>query len=187
MVCKRFFARGTGGHRQGPRSDMRRMCCGNYTSTAFAEDVKIIDPFDVPLSRSWKTLRAQIKAEQKATTPKVGVWSRFGGLQGGLIGVATAACIAVLLVSVQPTGDDFATLTSEDADATHIIKFQLADNVDAQTLDRLLAEFGAILIAGPTNVGIYTASVPDDRDMQAVANAMMATSEILFAAPEVEQ
>lgn len=151
-----------------------------------ARDVVTVDPFDVPLSRSWETLRAQIKAEERAKSPK-GVWQRFGGLQGGLVGLAAAACCVVVLLSIQPAGNEFETLTSQSQAALPTIKFHLAPGVDADALNRRLATFDATLVSGPSDTGVYTASVPEGTDPQVVADALMASPDILFAAPEVDQ
>ncbi|NSX53669.1 anti-sigma factor family protein [Parasulfitobacter algicola] len=152
-----------------------------------AKDIIKIDPFDAPLSRSWKHLRAQVKAEELTGLPTAGKWWRFEGLQGEFIALAGVAAVAFAIIVVLPFGNSFETLTTEVEAATHIIKFQTAPNVTADQLDRLLVEFDAVLVSGPSDVGIYEAAVSGGTDMQAVADALMATSQIMFAAPQVSQ
>lgn len=154
-----------------------------------AKGVAKIDPFEVPLSQSWEHLRAQIEAEDHARSPKVGARRRFRGLQGGLVAMTGAVAVVFLfaIVAIPPLDEDFKTLTSEAEQATHIIKFQLAPGVDEERLNRLLAEHGVTLVTGPSEAGVYAAAVPAGTDLEAAADALMATPEVMFAAPEVAQ
>ncbi|MDO6590533.1 hypothetical protein DS901_18240 [Loktanella sp. D2R18] len=151
-----------------------------------AKDVVKVDPFEVPLSRSWETLRAQIEAENWAMTPKVEK-RRFAGLHGGIIALIGTVAVACLLVVAMPVQTDFDMLTSAPDTATDVIKLQLAPNMVQAQLEQVLSEFGSTLIAGPSENGVYTITVEGDADLQAVADALMSTPEIAFAAPELAE
>lgn len=152
-----------------------------------AKEVVKIDPFEAPLSQSWDSLRAQIESESRAKTPKAGAWHRFGGMRGGLLALASAACIAVFVVVSLPADNDFQTLTSQNPDAAQMIRFQTSPGLDADTLNDILAQYGATLVSGPSAAGVYIAVVGTDADTKAAADALMATTQIIFAAPQVDQ
>jgi hypothetical protein len=152
-----------------------------------AKEVVKIDPFDVPLSRSWNNLRAQIEAEDNAKSLVSNFWQRFGWLQGGIIGLAASTFIAVGIVSIQPVNNDFDTLTSQNFAATQIIKFQVISGIDVNQITALLSTFDTTFVSGPSETGVYLAAVSEAANTQSVADALMTTEEIIFAAPEVDQ
>ncbi|MEP5728186.1 MAG: zf-HC2 domain-containing protein [Sulfitobacter sp.] len=152
-----------------------------------AKEVATTDPFEVPLAQSWETLRSQITAESKARTPqRQSLWRFFEARKGlaALIGSASLACL-VLIVQVQnPSDDGFQTLTTTpDSDAPRI-KFQVAPGTTDTALEQILAREGVTLASGPTKQGIYTAIVTTDKNAEAIADALMATPTIVFAATE---
>lgn len=153
-----------------------------------AKGVVLVDPFEAPLSQSWEHLRAQIEAEDRARSPRAGTWRRFRGLQGGLFLAGTFAAVCLIVVgAIWPFDDGFKTLTSEAEHMTYVIKFQAAPEVNEERLIRLLAEHGVALVTGPSEAGVYTAVAPAGTDLEAAAKALMATSEVMFAAPEAGQ
>lgn len=157
-----------------------------------AEGVIKSDPFEAPLSRSWETLRAKIEADVRARKPQKTKRNWFGERQGGVwavLGAAAAACVVLLLQfgSSAPERDGFVTLTSGVEEAAQIVRFQPATGLTAEQLDAVMASFGVIGLAGPSETGVYTATLPKGTDTQTVADAMMARTEILFANPEMEQ
>jgi len=86
------------------------------------------------------------------------------------------------VILFQPIGDDYQTLTS-GADADHAVKFQLAGDLAEDDLTQLLAAHGLTLLDGPSETGVYTAAAAPEADLATAAQALMATSEVLFAAP----
>lgn len=152
-----------------------------------AEGVVKVDPFEAPLSRSWEHLRAQIEAEDRARTPKAGARGRFAGLQGGLIALASAVSVACLVLVIQPFDNSFETLTSGGEEVLPTVRFQLSPGVDPAALDALLAQVDATLVSGPSDAGVYTATLAAEADTQATADALMALPEVLFAAPQGAQ
>lgn len=150
-----------------------------------AQQVATVDPSEAPVDRSWAKLRAQIDAEAAARAPRSQARGWFAGLRGGyaLGGLGVAACVLLAVVLFQPEGDDYQTLTS-GSEAGPAIKFQLAGDLAADELTQLLAAHGLTLIDGPSETGVYTAAVAADADLATAAQDLMATSEVLFAAPD---
>ncbi len=154
-----------------------------------AKKVATEDPFDVPLERSWENLRAQALADIAARSPATPWYrrllSRIEGRIVSAIGAAALACAAlVLVVQIQgPGNDDFITLTAPPDGTEQVIKFQPSGQPDAKAL----AALGVLSIHGPSESGVYTALVAEDADIAAIARAMMAREDILFAAPEGSQ
>lgn len=152
-----------------------------------AKDAAQEDGLAQPMARSWENLRAQIVAENRARQPQRRGFAPFQGLRGGviaLVGTVAVACLVVVVQIDRPGDNGFQTLTSPaDADMP-VIKFQAAPDVTRAQLAMVLDAQGATLLSGPTEQGIYTAGLLDDRDVQAAATALMAAQEILFAAPE---
>lgn len=157
-----------------------------------AQKVVKTDPFDVPLQRSWETLRAQVEADLKARTPvktRSGWWAALQGRGRAALGGLAVVCLALVMV-VQfdaPPWDGFVTLTSAPDGDAPTIQFQLAQGVDAAQLAALLEPMGVIAIAGPSETGVYSAVLGKDADLGAVAQAMMAAEQIVFAAPRADQ
>lgn len=149
-----------------------------------AKQVAKIDPFEPPLSRSWEKLRAQIKADKRVRKPRFDAWRWFDGFRGRMIltGAGAAACLmaAVLLVPVE---DNFRTLTSDAPGPQDTIKFQMAPDIDVERLKDILAKHGLTISAGPSETGVYTATVTGDTDLQTASKALMTAPEIMFAAP----
>ncbi|WP_299204509.1 zf-HC2 domain-containing protein [uncultured Tateyamaria sp.] len=161
--------------------------------TVLAQKVVKTDPFDVPLQRSWDTLRAQVEADLRArtpVTPKRGWLEAMQGRGRGMLGGLAIACLALVLVAVQfggPGQDDFVTLTSEPASDAPTIRFQPAPDLTQAQLADLLTPLGVVAVTGPSAAGIYSATLAQDADVAAVSAAMMAQDQILFAAPEAGQ
>lgn len=149
-----------------------------------AQQVATVDPSEAPVERSWEKLRAQIDAEATARAPAPQPRSWFAGLRGGhaLGGLGVAACVLLAVVLFQPADDDYQTLTS-GAGADHAVKFQLAGELAEDDLTQLLAAHGLTLLDGPSETGVYTAAAAPEADLATTAQALMATSEVLFAAP----
>lgn len=154
-----------------------------------AQEVGKTELFEVPLERSWDTLRAAALADIAARTPAPKPQTSWMGLARGqlatLFGTVAIACVALVVV-VQTNGpgaDDFVTLTAApDADG-RIIKFQATGTPSTQEL----AALGVLSITGPSEAGVYAATVAEDADAMAIARAMMAREDILFAAPEISE
>lgn len=149
-----------------------------------AQQVATVDPSEAPVDRSWEKLRAQIDAEAAARAPVPQSKGWFAGLRGGyaLGGLGVAACVLLAVILFQPIGDDYQTLTS-GADADHAVKFQLAGDLAEDDLTQLLAAHDLTLLDGPSETGVYTAAAAPEADLATAAQALMATSEVLFAAP----
>ncbi|WP_299963807.1 hypothetical protein [uncultured Roseobacter sp.] len=160
--------------------------------TLLAEKVAKTDPFEVPLERSWETLRAQVEADLKARTPAPRRFAWLAALQGhgkAALGGLAVACLALVMV-VQlstPAEDGFVTLTSTPDLDGPTIRFQPAGSVEADQLAALLAPMGVVAIAGPSDAGVYSAILEENANLDEVAAAMMAADQILFAAPEAGQ
>lgn len=155
-----------------------------------AEKVAKTDPFDAAQARSWNTLRSRIAAEDRARIPaRLGWADRLRGVAMPALG--GAVCAALALVAVLqfggPGGDDFVTLTSEEAGAALTIRLQPAAGVDADALRTALERFGVTAVNGPSEAGVFRVSLSEDADVAAVAQAMMDIPEVLFAAPEAGQ
>ena len=156
-----------------------------------AESVAAEESLDISPSRNWEKLRAQIEADKRARTPQTpggGLRRWFPGLNMGfaLAGTAAAALLVAVLV-VQPSDHGFETLTSGEKQGVQTIKFQTAPGVDREVLDRVLASQGLTLVAGPSESGVYAARAPAGANLEEAAKALMATPEVLFAAPEARQ
>lgn len=157
-----------------------------------AQKVVKTDPFDVPLQRSWETLRAQVEADLKARTPvetRSGWWAALQGRGKAALGGLAVASVALAMV-VQfdaPTEDGFVTLTSTPDGDAPTIQFQPAADVETTQLAALLEPMGVIAIAGPSEAGVYSAILSEDADLASVAQAMMAAEQIIFAAPRAGQ
>ena len=143
-------------------------------------------------ARSWDSLRARIEAEEGARSPaqQRSWWAGWlPDLQGGYA-MAGLACVALLLgvVFLGQTGpgsdQGFQTLTSDPQSGGMVIKIQPAADLDRAVLERLLSENGLKLIGDPSSAGVYRAEIAEGADPQAVADILMGTPEILFAAPE---
>lgn len=154
-----------------------------------AEKVAKADPFDAPAARNWETLRAQVEADAQARAPARRGW--LGGLQGrGWVVPATAfaaCCVLVIGIQFNRGSNDFSTLTSGSDSDVPIIKFTPVEGISATELEVILAELGATLSEGPSEGGVYTATLSDEAQMQAVVDELMARDEIVFAAPEQGQ
>lgn len=154
-----------------------------------AQEVGKTELYDVPMARSWEKLRAEAMADIAARTPTAEPRSKWLGLARGqlaaLFGAAAIACVALVLVlqTGMPNSDDFVTLTSAPEAEGQIIKFQATGTPAADDL----AALGVLAITGPSEAGVYTATVAEDADAIAIANAMMARADILFAAPAVSE
>ncbi|MBY6003073.1 hypothetical protein KUV62_04090 [Salipiger bermudensis] len=150
-----------------------------------AQQVATVDPSDAPVDRSWEKLRAQIDAEATARAPVPRSRGWLAGLRGGytLGGLGVAACVLLAVVLFQPEGDDYQTLTS-GSEAGPAIKFQLAGDLSPDALAQLLAAHGLTLIDGPSEAGVYTAAASAEADLATAARDLMATPEVLFAAPD---
>ncbi|SHN13443.1 Putative zinc-finger [Roseibium suaedae] len=185
-----------------------------------AKRVATEDPFDVPLSQSFTSLRAQIEAEalaggkQIATSSAlaggsssrstdrrrtdtrrwrgaVGTYKGFGGaalMAGAGLAACLVAAIVILPEYLGPQNQDgYQTLTSGPADGSRI-KFQTAAPLSPEAVSALLARHGMTLEDGPSETGVYTASIKDPAsaspDRKAVADKLMADPDILFASPE---
>ncbi|WP_299654890.1 zf-HC2 domain-containing protein [uncultured Tateyamaria sp.] len=161
--------------------------------TVLAQKVAKTDPFDVPLQRSWDTLRAQVEADVRARTPvapKRGWLEAMQGRGKGLMGGLAVACLALALVAIQfggPGQDDFVTLTSEPAIDAPTIRFQAAPDLTLEQVTELLAPLGVLDVTGPSAAGIYSATLAEDADLEAVSASMMAQAQIIFATPETGQ
>ncbi|WP_373635692.1 zf-HC2 domain-containing protein [Yoonia sp. SS1-5] len=154
-----------------------------------AKKVATTDPFDAPLARSWDSLRAQIEADATARTPQPAKRSWFAGLHGGvlaLMGTVAVACVLVVVQVSAPRDGEFVTLTSGGSETATQIKLLPAADVDASMLNALLAAQGMTITDGPSETGVYTADLPEGADATAIAEALMALSEIDFAAAEPE-
>lgn len=154
-----------------------------------ADEVSQTELYDVPMARSWEKLRAEAMADIAARTPTAEPRSHWLGLARGqlaaLFGAAAIACVALVLVlqTGMPNSDDFVTLTSAPGTEARIIKFQATGTPTTEDL----AALGVLAITGPSEAGVYTATVAEDADAVAIANAMMARADILFAAPTVSE
>lgn len=158
--------------------------------TLLAQKVVKTDPFDVPLQRSWDTLRAQVDADLRSRRPVKRGW--FDVMQGhgrAVLGGLAVACLALVMV-VQfggPAQEGFVTLTSEPTSEAPTIQFQLSGDLTQAELTELLTPLGVVAITGPSEAGVYSAIVPEDADLSAVSDAMMSQAQIVFAAPQVGQ
>jgi hypothetical protein len=86
-----------------------------------------------------------------------------------------------------PPRDDFVTLTSNPEMTAPTVLFQAADTPTAEALQAQLADLGVLAITGPSEAGVFTATLAEDADAEAVAQAISERSGILFAAPEASQ
>ncbi|MDX8346892.1 hypothetical protein SLH49_02735 [Cognatiyoonia sp. IB215446] len=153
-----------------------------------ASEVRKPDLFDVPLARNWQALQSQIKAEERARSPKFDLWEQFVRRHSGTVAFVSVAAMAALVMLMPPEGPAFQTLTTDaHIPAGNVIKFQLAVGVSEDQLSARLAELGLTLIVGPSETGVYQASVPTDADADALAVALIETAEVAFAATEVAQ
>jgi hypothetical protein len=149
-----------------------------------AKDVATLDPFAPLLSQSWDTIRARIKAEERAKKPRLSAWRWFEERQGRLIasGAAAAACL-MLVVALFPADRGFRTLTSGTPGDQNTVKFQVVPNLDPGRLEAILAEHGLTLVGGPSAGGVYTATAVGHSDPKAASKGLMTAPEVLFAAP----
>ncbi len=151
-----------------------------------AKHVKISDPFEAPVSRSWEMLRAQIEAEKPRSKPAFNLWGWLGKFKTGFIigGASAVACLLAIAVFL-PTAPNntFQTLTSTDINAQATIKFQIAPNVDAEALPTILSRYGLEIQSGPSDTGVYTTKPKQGEDLAALSKALMSAPEIIFASP----
>ncbi|MEJ8472463.1 zf-HC2 domain-containing protein [Roseibium algae] len=152
---------------------------------SLAKKVMTEDPFDPPLARSWSKLRAQIKAEERADTPRIDVRRWFAGWQGGIMfaGAGLAACLLAAVIIIPTDNNDFRTLTSGNQALQNAIKFQIKVDVSNEKLQGLLAEHGLTLAGGPSETGVYTVTAPNDVDLKTLSEELMIAPEVMFAAP----
>ncbi|MEP2639693.1 hypothetical protein [Roseobacter sp.] len=185
-----------------PQADAARLEAFASTDTTMTDEIrrqrnlaqKVVktDPFDVPLQRSWETLRAQAEADLKARTPvdtRGGWWDALQGRGKAALGGLAIACLALVMV-VQfnaPVEDGFVTLTSAPDGDAPTIQFQPAAGVETTQLAAVLEPMGVLAIAGPSEAGVYSAILAEGADVSAVAQAMMAAEQIAFAAPRADQ
>ena len=95
--------------------------------------------------------------------------------------------IVVIGLQVGPPTGDFTTLTSAPEGILPTVKFTPAPGIPEAQLQELLARFGGTLQGGPSEGGVYTATIEDATNVQAIADQLMAKPEILFAAPGAGQ
>lgn len=144
-------------------------------------------------AKSWETLSSQIAAEAGARSPQHETkswWSAW--LPNAQSGLALAGvAIAVVLVGMFATTPDletedggFVTLTSETQSDQRIVKFQSVEGIDQETLARVLAKHGMVLIEEQSATGIFRASAPEGTDLKAAAAKLTKDPAIAFAAPE---
>lgn len=157
--------------------------------TVLARKVVKTDPFDVPLQRSWDSLRAQVEADLKSRQPvrqKRGWMDVLQGQGKAVWGGLAVACLALVVVMQVsgPVQDGFVTLTSEPASDTPTIRFQPAGDLTQAQLSALLTPLGVVAIIGPSDAGIYSAFLAEGADLPAISDAMMSQPQIVFAAPQ---
>lgn len=162
--------------------------------SALAEGVAKTDPFEVPLERSWETLRAQVEADVAARTPaKQGPSGWRAAFQGrGLVaaGGLVAASIALVVAfqfDAPPGGNDFVTLTSSNGVDVPVVRFQTGEAMEIDALQDLLAPLGVVSVTGPSQSGVYSAVLSEDADVEAIAALIRERAEIVFAAPNTSQ
>ncbi|WP_417689123.1 hypothetical protein [Roseibium sp.] len=166
---------------------------------ALAKRVATEDPFEVPLAQSWKRLQAQVRAEERtnasratsraargtsATRRPIIGWIEDFKRAIMLSGAGLAACALAVVVILPERGTDYQTLTSETAESARAIRFQTSRDLSDQALKDLLASHGLTLVSGPSESGVYTATVSGQTDPAAAAGELMSAPEILFAAPD---
>ena len=150
-----------------------------------AEGVAKLEPSEAPPSHGWESLRARIEADERARAPSGRLRRWFPSLQVGFGLAGTLAAVLLVSVLVMPPSDNgFETLTDGKERGAQTIMFQTVPGVEREALDRVLASHGLTLVAEPSETGVYTATAPADANLEAAANALMATPEVMFAAPE---
>ena len=117
-----------------------------------AKHVKISDPFEAPVSRSWEMLRAQIEAEktsQQTSIQSLGVAWEIQGRVSSLEAPAQSHAFWQLRFSCQRHPIALSqTLTRTDINSQATIKFQIAPNVDAEALPTILSRYGLEIQSG---------------------------------------
>ena len=150
-----------------------------------AEGVANLEPAEAPPSHGWESLRARIEADERARAPSGRLRRWFPSLQVGFGLAGTLAAVLLVSVLVMPPSDNgFETFTDGKERGAQTIKFQTVPGVEREALDRVLASQGLTLVAEPSETGVYTATAPAGANLEAAANALMATPEVMFAAPE---
>lgn len=163
---------------------------------ALAKRVATEDPFEAPLARSLKSLKAQIRAEESASSSPdanvdargnpvwrspVAQWFEDYKAQIMLSGAGLAACAAAAVMIFPDLRAGNTTLT---AAKTAVIRFQPASDLSDENLKSLLARNGLTLVSGPSESGVYTATLPAPKDPAAAVNDLLSTPDIVFAAPD---
>ena len=118
----------------------------------------------------------------------------FRGLGGAAIvaGAGLAACLVAAIVILPEYGpmnrEGYQTLTNGSPSEANRIKFQTMSALSQEAVSALLARHAMKLEDGPSEAGVYTASLLDTEvqagDRKAAADDLMSDPEILFAAPE---
>ena len=150
---------------------------------AIAAGICMLDPMEGAEKRSWRTLSAQIKAEERARQGAFSaMWLPDFRISLAVAGTVSAALlVAVVAISPAPETGDFDLLT--DPPSGQVVKFQAAPDVERAEIIRLLEAQGFSLVAGPSETGVYEARLPEDTDPQAAADALNAMPEFLLALP----
>lgn len=149
---------------------------------ALSDEVMEKELLEGAQARSWAKIKAQIAEEEAARKPAPQGW--FAGLNRGALGLggaALAACLVLVFQLVAPPDDGFVTLTSSDAGTVMMV--QPAQGLERDLLQAVLAELGLSIASGPTEAGLYAIALPEDADVEALADLLVALPEVDFAAP----
>ncbi len=159
-----------------------------------AEGVAALDTMDVEMERSLRAMRQRIEAETPMPRPR----AEAGGVRRALAGLAkldlrllfpvgaVTAAVALLLVVLQPApvpDARFQTLT-DPATVSEVpqIRIKVSGEATETGLRRLFLQHDVRVVDGPTPTGVYTLETAPGADAQAIAAALLASSDVEFAA-----
>lgn len=166
---------------------------------ALAKRVATEDPFEAPLARSLKSLKAQIRAEERASSlpdanqvargKPVSQWpvARWIHDYKGAImfsGAGLAACAVAAIIVFPDLRAGYPTLSTASTAEQALIRFQATNGLSEENLKNLLARNGLTLVSGPSKSGVYTVALPDRKDPSDTVNDLLNTPDIVFAAPD---
>lgn len=135
---------------------------------------------DAGLARLWQRIDAQA-AMQPAAPARA--WVRWLAAAAVLEGVALAALIGASVATPEP---QYRTLSAPPpAAAPHAIRAVFAADLPLGELHRLLDAADLQIVAGPSEVGVYTLAPRPDARHDAALERLRADARVRFAEPAV--
>lgn len=145
--------------------------------------LRTLDDVEAPPEAAWQRLLAHIDEQSPPATTGMSQPPRQRRWLAAAVWVQSVVIVGLIAARFTAPSADYVTLATPDAvvrGAT--VRVVFAPDVPIAGVQRVLQEIGGEIIAGPSEAGVLTVAIEDERTQVAVA-ALRRHTEVVFAEP----